>query len=79
MPSYGSHSPPSLRKMEYNSNNNNNNNVRHGSGRKFDLGNIVGDAFSLATISIALVSISSGTPLPAAEERADRVINRPAG
>ena len=52
MVSHGSNSPPSLKKMDYN-----HNAARYsGSGKKFDLGNIVGDPFSLATIAIATVS-----------------------
>lgn len=55
MPSYGDHSP-SLRKMDYNTNNN----ARFGGGSKFDFGNIIGDAFSLATVSIAIVGHTRG-------------------
>ena len=52
MPSYGSNRSPSLKKMDYN-----HNAARYsGSNKKFDLGNIVGDPFSLATIAIATVS-----------------------
>lgn len=41
---------PSLNKMEMN------NGGRFGAGKKFAIGNIVGDPFSLATIGIAVVS-----------------------
>ena len=51
MPGLGSRESPSLRKMELN--NGDFNNGRRG---KFDLGNIAGDPFSLATIGIAIVS-----------------------
>jgi hypothetical protein len=48
MPSYGSIHSPSLRKMEYS---------RAQYGRKrMSLGNIIGDPFALATLSIATVS-----------------------
>ncbi len=48
MPSYGSLHSPSLRKME---------NSRGSYGRKgINMGNIIGDPFALATVSIAGVS-----------------------
>lgn len=48
MPSYGSLHSPSLRKME---------NSRGSYGRKgINMGNIIGDPFALATISIGAVS-----------------------
>ena len=48
MPSYGSLHSPSLRKME---------NSRYASGRRgISIGNIIGDPFALATISISAVS-----------------------
>jgi len=53
MPSYGSQRSPSLKKMEYN------NNARYSGGRKFNMGNIIGDPFALATIGIATVSGSA--------------------
>jgi len=56
MPGYGSQRSPSLKKMEYN----NNNNGRYASGKKFKMGNIVGDPFALATIGIAIVSAPDG-------------------
>lgn len=48
MPSYGSLSTPSLRKMENG----------HGYGQRstFSVGRIIGDPFALATISISFVS-----------------------
>ncbi|KAB5528962.1 high osmolarity signaling protein SHO1 [Coniochaeta sp. 2T2.1] len=50
MPSYGSLHSPSLRKME-------NSRVQYGSGHKrVSLGNIIGDPFALATISIAALA-----------------------
>ena len=51
MPSFGSSDSPSLRKMEMN----NNGRFGGGSERKFNMGHILGDPFSLATISIAMV------------------------
>jgi len=51
MPGYSSKSP-SLQKMDYN----NNGRYGGGSGKKFEMGNIFGDPFSLATIAIAIVS-----------------------
>jgi len=48
MPSYGSLHSPSLRKME---------NSRYGGGRRgISLGNVIGDPFALATISIAALA-----------------------
>jgi SHO1 osmosensor len=48
MPSYGSLHSPSLRKME---------NSRYGGGRKgISLGNVIGDPFALATISISALA-----------------------
>lgn len=47
MPNYGSLHSPSLRKMEYN---------RQNRRRGIDIGNIIGDPFALATISISAVS-----------------------
>ena len=53
MPSYGSLHSPSLRKME-------NSRVQYGSSRKrVSLGNIIGDPFALATISISAVCFYS--------------------
>lgn len=51
MPSYGSQSTPSLRKMENG----------HGYGQRstFSIGRIIGDPFALATISIAIVSVAA--------------------
>lgn len=52
MPSFGSNGSPSLQKMDMN-----NGGGRFGKvGSKFNLANIVGDPFSLATIGIAIVS-----------------------
>ena len=49
MPPYGSLHSPSLRKMEHS---------RAQYGRKsVNLGNIIGDPFALATISISMVSL----------------------
>ena len=57
MPSYGSLQSPSLRKME---------NSRAQYGRKgLNMGNVVGDPFALATISISAVSSPEMTKLPA--------------
>lgn len=57
MPSYGSLHSPSLRKME-------NSRVQYGSGRKrVSIGNIIGDPFALATISIAAVRITPILPV----------------
>ena len=50
MPSYGSQRSPSLKKMDYN------NGARYGNAKRFNMGNIVGDPFALATIGIAIVS-----------------------
>jgi hypothetical protein len=52
MPSFGSKSSPSLRKMELNGGGRFNN----GGGKKFNIGNIAGDPFSLATLGISIVS-----------------------
>ncbi|KAK5123716.1 High osmolarity signaling protein sho1b [Meristemomyces frigidus] len=49
MPSYGSNRSPSLKKMDYN----NNGRYGGGSGKRFEMSNIMGDPFSLATIAIA--------------------------
>lgn len=51
MPSYGSLHSPSLRKM--------NGNMDSGRRSGMDMGNIIGDPFALATISIAAVSCTS--------------------
>jgi SHO1 osmosensor len=48
MPSYGSQSNPSLRKME--------NGYGQTQRSTFSVGRIIGDPFALATISIAIVS-----------------------
>jgi SHO1 osmosensor len=48
MPSYGSASTPSLRKME--------NGQGYGQRSTFSIGRIIGDPFALATISIGMVS-----------------------
>ena len=54
MPSYGSLHSPSLRKME----NSRYGGYNNGGGRKgISLGNIIGDPFALATISISAVSL----------------------
>lgn len=45
---------PTLNKMEAN------NRGRFGGGKKFAIGNIVGDPFSLATLGIAIVSSCDG-------------------
>nr|POF07071.1 high osmolarity signaling protein sho1b [Quercus suber] len=50
MPSLNSRSP-SLKKMDYN---NNTSSPRRGGRKRFDFGNIIGDAFSLATTTIAI-------------------------
>lgn len=56
MPSYGSNRSPSLKKMDYN------NNGRYGGGgKRFEMSNIMGDPFSLATIAIATVSGARGS------------------
>ena len=54
MPSYGSQSTPSLRKME--------NGHTYGQRSTFSVGRIIGDPFALATISIAIVSAPSRSP-----------------
>ena len=51
MPGFESIDSPSLRKMEMN-----NGRFGGGSGGGFSMTNIIGDAFSLATIGIAIVS-----------------------
>lgn len=48
MPSYGSLHSPSLKKMEHSR-------VQYGR-KSVNMGNIVGDPFALATISISMVS-----------------------
>jgi SHO1 osmosensor len=48
MPSYGSLHSPSLRKMEHSR-------VQYGSRKGISMGNIIGDPFALATISISVV------------------------
>ncbi|KAI8937900.1 Transmembrane osmosensor [Plenodomus lindquistii] len=48
MPTYGSPTPSSLRKMEHG--------YGHGQKASFSLGRIIGDPFALATISIALLA-----------------------
>jgi SHO1 osmosensor len=57
MPSYGSQSTPSLRKMENG----------HGYGQRstFSVGRIIGDPFALATISIAIVSTARASSVGA--------------
>jgi len=45
---------PTLNRMEAN-----NTGRFGGSGKKFNMGNIIGDPFSLATIGIAIVSITT--------------------
>lgn len=55
MPPYSAHSP-SLRKMEgYGNGRRDTYGGGYGSGKRFSFGNIVGDPFALATISIAIV------------------------
>lgn len=54
MPGYGSLHSPSLKKMEYS---------RPQYGRKrMSMGNIIGDPFALATLSIATVSFAYLVP-----------------
>ena len=53
MPLFGRSESPQLKKMELNSG--------RGSGGKFNIGNIAGDPFSLATIGIAIVSAYTST------------------
>jgi len=50
MPSYGSLHSPSLRKMEHSR-------VQYSSRKGISMGNIIGDPFALATISISLVRL----------------------
>ena len=52
MPSYDSVNSPSLRKMEANRRD------TYSSRKRFDMGNIAGDPFALATISIGIVCLS---------------------
>ena len=55
MPSYGSLHSPSLRKMQHSR-------VQYGSRKGISMGNIIGDPFALATISIALVCLPRAGP-----------------
>lgn len=77
MPSHGSNRS-SLKKMDYN-------HSRYGGsggGKRFDLGNIVGDPFSLATIAIAIVSFHASA-MPdyglEKEHKLTTVFHRPGG
>ncbi len=62
MPSYGSLHSPSLRKMEHSRG-------QYGSRKGISIGNIIGDPFALATISISAVSKPLLRPPPSAASR----------